>query len=148
MTTQRKPIVVGVDGSAQALRAARWAGREASLRKRNLHLVCTYTCRVSGCSDAVVIAHDLRAAALSHATKCLEDAERIVAETMPGTAVTTQAVEGDAQLTLRTLSRDADLLAVGSRGLGGFRGLLIGSTAVGLAARAACPVAVVRADRE
>jgi nucleotide-binding universal stress UspA family protein len=45
-------------------------------------------------------------------------------------------------------SADADLLVVGSRGRGGFTGLLLGSTSQHVIARAACPVVVVRADED
>ena len=146
MTNHHKPIVVGIDGSAQALRATRWAAHEAALRHRNLLLVNIYTCRVSGYSDAAVIAHELREAVVLHAARCLDDARLTAAETAPGITVTKQVLEGDPQPTLRALSRGAELMVVGARGLGGFAGLLIGSTATGLAAHADCPVVVVRED--
>jgi nucleotide-binding universal stress UspA family protein len=56
----------------------------------------------------------------------------------------TEAVQGQAAGVLLHASRDADLLVVGSRGLGGFRGLLLGSVSRQCVDHASCPVVVVR----
>jgi nucleotide-binding universal stress UspA family protein len=62
----------------------------------------------------------------------------------PDVKVTSQLVVGDAAPALLQCARDAELLVVGSRGLGGFLGLLVGSVGVAVAAHAPCPVIVVR----
>jgi nucleotide-binding universal stress UspA family protein len=61
-----------------------------------------------------------------------------------GVEVHSRIVSGSATEALIEASRDADLVVVGSRGRGGFRGLLLGSTSQALAAHSQCPVAVVR----
>lgn len=145
--SKRKPIVAGTDGSASAVQAVRWAARAARLRDRALHVVTTYQVPVAGYPEGLVIAQDLRTELAAQATKDLAAAELAAAEAAPGVAVTTQAAEASTQATLRTLSETAELLVIGSRGLGGFTGLLLGSNATGLAARASCPVVVVRGDQ-
>ena len=68
---------------------------------------------------------------------------------MPGVQVMPEVLVGFPIGVLAEESRRAQLLVLGSRGLGGLTGLLLGSVAVGLAAQAACPVVVVRGeDRE
>lgn len=78
-------------------------------------------------------------------------AEHLVTEALhragnvaPQLEVTHDAVAGEALTVLELQSRDADLVVVGSRGRGGFVGMLLGSTAVYLTAHGQCPVMVVR----
>lgn len=74
-------------------------------------------------------------------------AERVIAAagTPPeGVDVRTAALNGTPEFALIEASRDADLVVVGSRGRGGFAGLLLGSTSLDLTAHAHCPVAIVR----
>ena len=148
MTSQRNHIVVGTDGSASALHAVRWAAREAALRRRVLHVVTTYTVPVSGYPDGLNVAQEIREALTAQAADRLAQAQRCASEEADDLIVTTAAVEAGTQVTLRASSRDADLVVVGSRGRGGFTGLLLGSTAVDLAAHAACAVVVVRGDED
>ena len=80
-------------------------------------------------------------------------AEQLVAEAVteagkvaPELAVTGAVVDGAPAPVLLAEARDAALLVLGSRGLGGFGGLLIGSVAVQVSARADCPVLVVKGE--
>jgi nucleotide-binding universal stress UspA family protein len=66
--------------------------------------------------------------------------------TAPEVDVSRAVVTGDPLTVLEAQSRAAELVVVGSRGMGGFVGLLVGSTAVHLAAHSRCPVLVVREE--
>lgn len=81
-----------------------------------------------------------------HAGDAPDAAERVVASAAldPSVAVSTRQVDGPPETVLIEASRQADLVVVGSRGRGGFRGLLLGSTGLDLVSHSECPVAVVR----
>ncbi|KWX01121.1 hypothetical protein TH66_06205 [Carbonactinospora thermoautotrophica] len=145
MTTSRaggKPITVGVDESEPAELAVRWAIQEARRRHRPVRIVHAYEWQafhpwlygVPGTVPAI----DLR----ERAERLVRQAEEQVAQA--GVAVTGRIVDGFPVPVLLEESRTAEMVVVGSRGLGGVGSLLIGSTGVELAARAACPVIVVR----
>ncbi|MEG3630812.1 universal stress protein [Streptomyces poriticola] len=128
-------VVVGVDGSSSSLAAVEQAAREARLRRSELRVVHAF-------------AHPVRP---SYAPPDPAPARRLVSEAAqrarslaPGAEVTEAVVDGSAVAVLEAESRAADLVVVGSRGTGGFLGMLLGSTAVSLAAHGRCPVLVVR----
>jgi len=146
-------IVVGVDGSPGSLEALRFAAAEARLRGARLRVVHAWTVPLAvALPEPAVLAQPLipepefeqvRAALLVEGEKLLDEAlagldapevERVLAEGTPAHALV-QAAEG------------ADLLVVGSRGRGGFRGLLLGSVSQQCAHHAPCPVAIVPAPR-
>ncbi|MCX4618160.1 universal stress protein [Streptomyces viridodiastaticus] len=82
-------------------------------------------------------------------TRAREDLTRCVEETLgarPPADVRTEVHYGTPASVLLRAARDASLLVVGSRGLGGFAGLLLGSVAQHCVQHAACPVVVVRED--
>lgn len=134
-------IVVGVDGSASALDAVRWAAREAGRRGMPLRLVNSY--QVPAGADGVLdpgVIDLLR----EQGRRWLADARAIAGEA--GVHADIALVSAPVVPALLEESRSAGLLVLGTRGLGGFTGLLIGSTAVSLAGRAHCPVVVVRGE--
>ncbi|WP_082072155.1 universal stress protein [Pseudarthrobacter chlorophenolicus] len=136
-------IVVGYDGSGPAALAVRWAAREAALRRVPLHLVhCTLwplltknLGPVPGIADSGL----QRAAEIT-----LEEGVGHAKQASPGVDVRTSLVSGSPAVQLPKIAADQELLVVGSRGLGGFMGLLVGSVSLELAATAPCPVAVIR----
>ena len=138
-------IVVGYDGSVEAGRAVRWAARQAELRKSVLHVVhCSLwplltrdLGPVEGIADSGLqhYAEAVRDEGLAHAT-----------EAAPGLDVRSGLRYGWPADNLRQASAGAGMLVVGSRGIGGFIGLLVGSVSLELAATASCPVAVIRSD--
>ncbi|MGW4157605.1 universal stress protein [Micromonospora chersina] len=140
------PVVVGVDGSATALDAVRAAAREAVARHRPLRVVHAFLWPVLGTPLGPVAAalphEDLRREADKLVAEAVDEARKVDAE-LPVTGV---ARDGGAVAVLLEESRDAALLVIGHRGLGGFAELLVGSAAVGLSARADCPVLVVRGE--
>lgn len=134
-------IIVGVDGSQQSHRALQWAAEEARQRQAALQVVMTWrTPVVAGYAyvgpafDPSVFERDAR--------KTLD--ELVDGVDMTGIPQVDRILTlGDAAVTLLTASKDADLLIVGSRGLGGFAGLLLGSVSHHLAHHATCPLVII-----
>jgi nucleotide-binding universal stress UspA family protein len=143
VSVMNTPVVVGVDGSESALAAVRWAADEARRRRLPLRIVHAHEIPV-GYPRGFVDAHALSEALAAQAKEWLDQARRTAEEAVPGLAVEVVEVTAGAVTTLLAESTHAGLLVLGTRGLGGFSGLLIGSTAVELAAHARCPVVVVR----
>ena len=143
----RGVVVVGIDGSASATAALRWSAAEARLRGSRLLVVHAWTpvytdvllgggfspSRANG-SEMHKAAEDL----LVRATAGL-DAE--------GVEIEYRAVEGSAPEVLIAAAAEGDLLVVGSRGRGGFAGLLLGSVSQQCAHHASCPVVIVHAPK-
>jgi nucleotide-binding universal stress UspA family protein len=137
------PVVVGVDGSDSALHAVRWAADEARRRGVGLQLVHAFEIPV-GYPPGFVDWHALHEALAARGRSALDQARAAAGEVVLGLTVETAQVESGAVPALVNQSASAALLVLGTRGLGGFTGLLLGSTAVELAAHAHCPVVVVR----
>ncbi|MFI5589474.1 universal stress protein [Amycolatopsis sp. NPDC051758] len=137
-------VVAGIDGSGSAVRAAVWAGHEAHRRGRPLRLVQVYTLPRVKAPMAVGTHEQVRAGLAEQAEGRLADARAAVLAEHPGLEITTAAREWSPVTALTQESQHAELLVLGSRGLGGFTGSLVGSTAVAVAAHTHCPIVVVR----
>jgi nucleotide-binding universal stress UspA family protein len=138
-------IVVGVDGSNSARLAVRWAAHEAETRHASVLLVAAWDMPTYGFSfGAAAYMDDMLKALQRAAEQNVADAIDDVRAITKRVEVSTRVVEGQAAAVLMEAARDADLLVVGSRGLGGFRELLLGSVSQQCANHAACPVVVVR----
>ena len=140
-------IVVGVDGSEHSLAAIRWAAAEARLRGARLRLVAAW--KVSALMYAAEAfpppyTLDLEAQVRGKAAQMLERACEAVAADLEGIEVERSLRNGPAPNVLCEASKVADMLVVGSRGLGGFSGLLLGSVSHQCAQQAPCPVMIVR----
>jgi nucleotide-binding universal stress UspA family protein len=137
-------VVVGTDGSEQALAAVRAAAAEAVRRRTSLHIVHAFIWPLLNVNVGPV-ADDLpRAGLRHHAEDLLAEAVDEAAQAAPQLPVTTALIDGPAAPVLLDESARAALLVLGDRGLGSVSGLLIGSVAVHTAAHARCPVLVVR----
>ncbi|MEU5907376.1 universal stress protein [Micromonospora sp. NPDC047467] len=142
-----RPVVVGVDGSPSSLVAAEHAAHAAQLRSRPLLLVHGYLHPLG--YGVPLNPYDLGVPAPSEeAQKMLERTAADLADRWPGLTVEVRQVAGGPGATMVEESRRADLVVVGSRGLGGFVGLLLGSVGAQVAAHAHCPVLVVRPDEQ
>lgn len=137
-------VVAGIDGSASAVRAAVWAGAEAVRRERPLRLVQVYALPQVTAPVAAGTHEQVRGGLAARAEGWLAAARDAVLAGHAGLDVTTAAREWSPVTALVQESRHAELVVLGSRGLGGFTGLLVGSTAVAVAAHAHCPIVVVR----
>lgn len=142
------PVVVGIDGSSSANRAAVWAAREAVSRHAPLKMVFAYEWAADEGPGRVALRANARYrdVFLLYARDRIEEATARVRGEVPEVEMTTELVVGQPVRVLTERSADASLLVLGSRGLGGVSGLLLGSVAVGLVSHATCPVVVVRGD--
>jgi nucleotide-binding universal stress UspA family protein len=132
------PVIVGVDDPQGSTAAVDWAADEAQLRGLRLHLVHGWPWH--GRAGPVTLADRLVRDANEEALRALADE---VAAQRPGLETSSGLVDVPAAEALVHLSGEAAVLALGSRGTGGFPGLLVGSTSLRVAAGAACPVVVV-----
>lgn len=134
-------IVVGVDGSLASREALHWAVREARVRQANLQVILSWRMPyITGFPytgpvfDPAVFEQDARTT--------LDDLlEQVDTTGIP--QVDRIVTMGEPAVTLLSASKDADLLVVGSRGLGGFAELLLGSVSHHLAHHATCPLVVI-----
>ena len=128
------PVMVAVDGSAPAAAAVEWAAADAQQRGLALRIVHVCERRPPGqdglepCEETLAVARD-RALALTR------DVE------VEAALLTGDVVEA---LLAESASVSADSVVLGSRGLGGFAGMLLGSVGMGVAGHAAGPVVIVR----
>jgi nucleotide-binding universal stress UspA family protein len=137
-------IVVGVDYSDSAVHAAAWAAQEASDRRLPLHLVHALELPAS----AGLVARS------DYVEECRWAGEALLARVggelrarFPYLETSTEVVELGAAEYLIELSRGSELVAVGTRGHGGFAGLLLGSVSLRLAAHASCTTVVVPGEQ-
>jgi nucleotide-binding universal stress UspA family protein len=129
MSDEARPVFVGVDESLASRGALRWAIHEARMRHTRLLVV-----------HALSAAESTAARAQEVADEALSFARALAPDVAMDALVDDERAAGRA---LCQLSRDATLVVVGSRGLGGFTGLLLGSVSSYVATHAECPVLVV-----
>lgn len=141
-----KRIVVGVDGSESSVRALSWAVGQAAREGATVEAIHSWhipyaSSGLGGMPFDVEMLADGARAVLD------EVVGRVDASALAEPIVATLA-EGSAASRLIEASADADLVVVGSRGHGGFVGLLLGSVSQQVASHARCPVVIVPADAE
>jgi len=137
-----RPIVVGVDESDGSLAAVDWAADEAALRGTALRLV-NATRWAEHQLPAVRVSHEDRA---SQAQGVLGAMEERVRSRRPELAMTAEEIEDSPARVLLDAASRADLLIVGSHGLGSVGGFVIGSVGQEVVADAKQPVVLVRPD--
>ncbi len=136
-------IVVGVDGSRSSQEALRWAAYLAVKLGAPIHAVAAWA------PVAEWVPTVLGGNTLPVDWRPQEIAEGILADTVreiigdAAVQVTQSAIPGGAARVLLEQSEGARMLVVGSRGHGGFAGLLLGSVSGAVAEHAKCPVLVV-----
>jgi nucleotide-binding universal stress UspA family protein len=138
-------IVVGVDGSPASEEALRWALGQARLTGQPVDAVTSWSMPVTfGEAAGALMGIDWQ----GEATRTLESTVARAVEPPDADRVSQRVVQGHPAQVLLDAAADAALLVVGSRGLGGVRGMLLGSVSQHVVARAACPVVVVRAPAD
>ena len=140
-------LVVGVDGSKTASSAVRWAAKEAALRGAKLDLVTAWEVSAPSVGFGLGLAEisdEMLKGLEQNAEEIVATAAGVARDASPDIEIETRTVEGQPAEVLVEAARDADLLVVGSRGMGGFRELLLGSVGQQCAHHATCPVVIVR----
>jgi nucleotide-binding universal stress UspA family protein len=148
-------IVAGVDGSEGSVAALRWALAEARLRGSRVRVVHAYRSPLVPLADAdlgvagmgvpVMVAEgaeELRRALEAQARQVIDESVQR-AGAVERVEIERAAIEGPAAQTLIEAARGAELLVVGSRGRGGFVGLLLGSVSQQVAQHPPCPVVIL-----
>ncbi len=133
-----KPIIAGIDGSPAATAAALWGVDEAISRHVPLRLVAVMKPKHPSPDD---YARDL-----THAENSLREARSAIQAGGKPVTVEADIVRGPAGPLLVEASSDAEMICVGSVGIGRFARSILGSTATELAEKAHCPVVILRTD--
>ncbi|MEV1178581.1 universal stress protein [Nonomuraea sp. NPDC049784] len=134
-------IVVGIDGSRTAWSALAWAADDAERRGVPLRIVHV---REPWLAEHPLSASSDKETLTERCDRLLASAAERAHELAPATRISMALVTGAVIERLKTESETADTVVVGSRGLGGFAGLVLGSVGLGLAGYAESPVVVVR----
>lgn len=132
-------VVVGIDGSKAAIHAAEWAVDEAVARDLSLRLVC-----VVGLGTEAGLSPNEIELDIQYAESVLRQACAAIEATGKDVKVDTAILRGAPGDVLLAESRTAELVCVGSSGIGEVARRLVGSTATTLATEASCPVAIIR----
>jgi len=140
-----KPIVAGTDGSEESLRAVDWAAREAALRGAPLRIVAAAGAPPgmksrAGAGEYARVTDVL----LGERDQALAAAAERAAKTAPGVLIDTDPLHGPAARAVTESGAGAQMLVLGSRGIGAFAALLLGSVSRYAASHASCPVVVIR----
>jgi nucleotide-binding universal stress UspA family protein len=139
-----QPIVVGTDGSSRADVAVEWAADEATLRCRPLHIV--HAAERWEYDVPFHTAPGICESLTETGERVLAEAVERAAKARPGLPVTAELIFDSPARALRSQGRRADEIIVGHRGLGGFTGMLLGSTGLRVAGHVPVPVVVVRGE--
>jgi nucleotide-binding universal stress UspA family protein len=139
-----KRIVVGIDGSDSAADALRWAIEQAKVTGATVEAVYAWDpgALVSLAVPPMIDWEPLREAAKARPVEIVREA----VGNQPGVRIVTKTMTGNPAQVLVDRSAHADLLVVGSRGLGGLKGMLLGSVGHHCAAHSHCPVVIVHAS--
>jgi nucleotide-binding universal stress UspA family protein len=133
-------IVVGVDGSSHSQRALAWAMKEAAVRHVPLSVLTVHPAIVGYFGGVVTSPQDLE---LTEQVQAEADKVLTGLDGPHPESVTIKSVHGFPVAELVNASKEADLVVLGSRGVGGFTRLMLGSTAGQVVQHAYCPVTII-----
>ncbi|MBA9043878.1 universal stress protein [Streptomyces griseofuscus] len=140
------PVLVGVDGSEESLRAVDWAAEEAALRGAPLRLV--YASLWERYEGSLIAQEVGKPAEEVMGQDIMDAAERRAHRHHPQLRLTTSVLADEPSFGLVNESSTARLVVVGCRGRNAVTELLLGSVSLSVAARAHCPVIVLRGGPE
>ena len=139
-----KTILVGVDGSDSSHKAMAWAAAEAADHGADLVVMNVWEHTLMPPAGSVSVSEHYVPDPSQRTAEDLRGEITDVLGDNPPVVVQPRLKQGNPAKVLIEESADADLLVVGTRGHGGFRGLVLGSVSQHVAAYARCPVTVVR----
>jgi len=140
-----KPVIVGVDGSQESLRAVQWAALEARRHGSVLRIVSAPG-ELSRLHAYRASPGEIAAALRGIAARSLDAAITRSEEVAPGLPIETGLLSGPSAVAVADSGAGASMLVVGARGAGGFAAMMLGSVSRHVAAWAPCPVVVVREE--
>ncbi|WP_312978959.1 universal stress protein [Corynebacterium sp.] len=141
-------IVVAVDGSDAGSAAVAWAANAATKRNAPLKLVTAYTMPQFMYADGMVPPQELYDQLEEEAMAKINEARELVRSFDENIEVSYYIAESTPIDLLLQLSEEADIVVMGSRGLGGLSGLVLGSVSSAVVSHASSPVVVVRKDND
>ncbi|MFD9688958.1 universal stress protein [Kitasatospora sp. NPDC059146] len=137
-----RPVLAAVDGSFRSRSAALWAADEAVRRGTPLRLI-----HVGPALDKAPEAKDEQTTPHAAVQRMLAELTVFAHGRHPDLDIKSALIPGEAVADeLATAAAEGDLLVLGTRGLGGFRGLLVGSVGLGTVARTEIPTILIRAE--
>ncbi|MFP7366571.1 universal stress protein [Corynebacterium callunae] len=139
-------VVVAVDGSDASKQAVRWAANTANKRGIPLRLASSYTMPQFLYAEGMVPPQELFEDLQAESLEKVNEAREIAHEVAPEIKIGHTIAEGSPIDMLLEMSNDVTMIVMGSRGLGGLSGMVMGSVSGAVVSHANCPVVVVRAD--
>lgn len=144
--TREDIVVAAVDGSVASKTAVRWAANTAAKRDIPLRLAASYTMPQFLYAEGMVPPQELFDDLQSETLEKIDEARAIAHEIAPDIKIGHTIAEGSPIDMLLDMSRDVTMIVMGSRGLGGLSGMVMGSVSAAVVSHANCPVVVVRED--
>lgn len=139
-------VVVAVDGSEASKNAVRWAANTAMKRGIPLRIASSYTVPQFLYAEGMVPPKDLFDDLQAETLEKIEEARAVAHEVAPEIKIGHTIAEGSPIDMLLELSKGVTMIVMGSRGMGGLSGMVMGSVSSSVVSHASCPVVVVRED--
>jgi nucleotide-binding universal stress UspA family protein len=146
--TQEDIVVVAVDGSPASRNAVRWAANTANKRGIPLRLASSYTMPQFLYAEGMVPPQELFDDLQSETMEKIDEARAVAHEVAPDIKIGHTIAEGSPIDMLLDMAHDVTMIVMGSRGLGGLSGMVMGSVSAAVVSHASCPVVVVREDNQ
>ena len=144
--TREDIVVVAVDGSPASDNAVRWAANTAMKRGIPLRLAASYTMPQFLYAEGMVPPAEIFDELQRETMQSVDRARDIALEVAPDLHIGHAVAEGSPIDMLLRMSNESTMIVMGSRGLGGLSGMVLGSVSGAVVSHANCPVVVVRED--
>ncbi len=141
-------VVVAVDGSEASQNAVRWAANTAMKRGIPLRIASSYTVPQFLYAEGMVPPKELFDDLQAETLEKIEAARAVAHEVAPDIKIGHTIAEGSPIDMLLEMSHDVTMVVMGSRGMGGLSGMVMGSVSASVVSHASCPVVVVREDNQ